>query len=340
MNGSLILLFLFALMTDLRPGYPYQSITAPFGSPFTPYHVPAPTVENAEALPPRRSCSPASAAPLPSAHLHSRLLDADIKPQKLEQSKTGSFLKQEPGVEQPKVDITPEPLGCLRQSCSPVQATQDREEDGEAPKPQPQPLSLHIPSPPPQQAGALEVREEEKGGQIKIEVPAYSCQSTYSEPPPLTEVEPKSEVIKDPDQTQYPECISTHSDRQELSQTCVSLEQTTSASYEQEQPDTPVSMHAPSPRESPEPPVCSSPTPTSPVPLVISSEDPMAGMLTLLTASEMVQPLSIIPSAPSVIPQIESCSSAGPMEMVALEGMALLSQMAQQELEKSQQEKG
>lgn len=326
-----------SIYSDLPPGYPYQSITAPFGSPFPPYHIPTPTGENAEAVPPRRVCSPALAAPLPSAHLHSRLLDTDIMPQKLEQSKSGSFLKQEPDVEQGKLDITSEPLGPLRQSCSPAQVTQDNEEDREPPKPQPQPLPLHVPSPPPQRARGLEVREEEKEeGQIKIEVSAYSCLTAYSEPPTLTEAEPKSKVIKDPDQTHYAECISTDSDRQELSQTCASLDQTTSASCEQEQPDSPVILDAPSPKESlVDPPLYPLPAPTSPLPLVITSEDPMAGMLALLTASEMVHPLSITPPAPTLIPQIESCSTAGPMEMVALEGMALLSQMAQQELENS-----
>lgn len=329
-------------MTDLPPGYPYQSITAPFGSPFPPYHIPTPTGENAEAVPPRRVCSPALAAPLPSAHLHSRLLDTDIMPQKLEQSKSASFLKQEPDVEQGKLDITPEPLGPLQQSCSPAQVTQDNDDDREPPKPQPQPLPLHVPSPPPQRARGLEIREEEKEeGQIKIEVSAYSCLTAYSEPPTLTEAEPKSKVIKDPDQTHYAECISTDSDRQELSQTCASLDQTTSASCEQEQPDSPVILDAPSPKESlVDPPLYPLPAPTSPLPLVISSEDPMAGMLALLTASEIVHPLSITPPAPTLIPQIESCSTAGPMEMVALEGMALLSQMAQQELENSHKEQG
>lgn len=339
--------FFFTVITDLPPGYPYQSITAPFGSPFPPYHIPAPSGANTEVVPPHRSRSPAPAAPLPSVHLHSRLLDADIKPQKLEPSKTGSFLKQEPGVEQPPLDMTPEPLGPLRRSCSPVLASQDREGDREAPKPKPQPLPLHVPSPPPQQAERLEeVREDEKeGGQIKMEVSSYSCQAAYPLPPPLTEAEPKPEVIKDPER--YPPCITADSDSQESPQMCASLEQTTSAVCQQERPDTPINALTPSQKESDaETPIYPPSISNSPLSLVIGPEDPMAGMLALLTASEMAQARPSTPPAPTLTPQIENppvgadCSSAGALEMVALEGMALLSQMAQREMEHISLEQG
>lgn len=65
----------------------------------------------------------------------------------------------------------------------------------------------------------------------------------------------------------------------------------------------------------------------------------MAGMFALLTASEMARARPSTPPTPTLIPQIENppggpdCSSAGALEMVALEGMALLSQMAQQDME-------
>lgn len=334
-------------MTDLPPGYPYQSISAPFGSTFPPYHIPAPTGANTEVVPPHHSRSPASAAPLPSAHLHSRLLDADIKPEKVEPSKTGSFLKQEPGVEPPQLDMPPEPLGPLHQSCSPVLASQDRDEDGEAQKPHAQTLPLCVPSPPLQRAKRLEeVREEEKeGGQIKMEVSSYSCQAAYPLPPPHTEAEPKPEVIKDPER--YPSCITADSDSQESGLMCSSLEQTTSAMCDQEQPDTRINSHTPIQKESvAETPIYPHPTSNSPLTLVTGPEDPMAGMLALLTASEMAQARPCTPPAQILIPQIENpplgadCSSAGALEMVALEGMALLSQMAQHEMENISLERG
>lgn len=340
-------------MTDLPPGYPYQSITAPFGSPFAPYHIPAPTEGNAEVVPPHRSRPPPSPSPLPTAHLHSRLLETHIKPQKLEPSKTESFLKQEPGVEQPLLDMTPEPLGPLHRSCSPVCTSQDREADGEPPKPQPKPkpIPLHVSSPPPQQSETLEeVREEGKeGGQIKMEVSSYSCKAAYSQPPQLTDTKPNTEVIKDSDQTKRPSCTTADSDSQELPPMCVSLEQTSSVVCEQNQPDTPINLHTPIQKESvTETPVFPPPpTSNSPLPLVIGPEDPMAGMFALLTASEMaIQARPSTPPAPTLIPQIDNSpvgadySSAGSLEMVALEGMALLSQMAQSEMEHISQEQG
>ncbi len=178
-----------------------------------------------------------------------------------------------------------------------------------------------------------------------MEVSSYSCQAAYPLPPPLTEAEPKPEVIKDAER--YPSCITANSDSQGSSQVCASLEETTSAVCEQEQPDTPIKSLAPSQKESvTETPIYPPPTSDSPLPLVIGPEDPMAGMLALLTASEMAQARPSTPPAPTLVPQIENppvvvdCSTAGALEMVALEGMALLSQMAQQEMEHISLEQG
>ncbi|KAL6103290.1 tnrc18 [Pungitius sinensis] len=324
------------IYSDLPAGYPYQSITAPFSSPFPPFHIPPLTAANTEIVPPHRS-----PAPLPSAPLHSRLLDADVKPQKLESSKTGSFLKQEPDVEQPRLDVTPQLVGPLRRSCSPVLPSQDREEGGEAPKPQSQPLPLLAPSPPRLQCERREeVREEEKDtGQIKMESSSHSCQAAYLLPPPLTEAEPKPEVIDGPEQ--YPSCIAADSERQELSQPRRPLGEIPSAPVcEHERPATPTRPHTPSNKESvKETPVYPPPAAEPPLPLVIGPEDPMAGLFALLAASEMAQARPNTPPILTLIPPIDSspmgadCSSTGALEMVALEGMALLSQMAQREME-------
>lgn len=335
---------------DLPPGYPYQSITAPFGSPFPPYRLPTPTGAIREVVPPHRSRSPAPGAPLPSTHRHTRLLEADVKPQSVEQPKTGSVLKQEPDLEQPLLGVTAEPLGPLHPSCSPVLPNQDREGNREAPEPQHQPLPLHAPSPPSQQFIRLEeTREEEReAGQIKMEVSSYSCQAAYPLPPaPLPEAEPKSEVMEDQEQRQYPSCITASSDGQESAQTCVSVEQTTSVVSEPEQPGSPMNSHMPSQKEttmetSHYPP----PISTSLLPLTIAPEDPMAGMLALLTASEMPEASFSAPPALSRIPHTEGpavdtdCSSAGALEIVALEGIAMLSQMAQREVDRISQEQG
>lgn len=234
-------------------------------------------------------------------------------------------------MEPPHLDMTPEPLGPLRQSCAPVRANRDREGNGEAPKAPP--LILHVPSPPPLHGKGLGVREEEKeGGPVKMEVSSYSCQAVYPRPLSPTETEP--EIIQEPARTRYPSCIKAGSDSQE--QMCASLEQTTSTMCEPQRPDTPVITQTESVSEAPLYPPHSS---VSPLP-----EDPMAGMLALLTASEMAQARPGTPPAPTLLPQTDNppadCSSAGPLEMVALEGMALLSQMAQQEMEHISQEKG
>lgn len=220
--------------------------------------------------------------------------------------------------------------------------SQDRDGDREAPKPMPQPLPLHVPSPPTQQDDRHEkVTEEEKeGGQIKMEVSSFSCQAAYPMPPPLLEAEPKPEIIKDPER--YPACITADSDSQELSQVCALREQTASAACEQERPDIPINLLTPGQKESvTETPVCPPPTSISPLPLVFGPDDPMAGMLALLTASEMAQARPSTPPAPTLLPQIENPPvDAGALEMVALEGMALLSQMAQQEMEHMSLEQG
>lgn len=179
-----------------------------------------------------------------------------------------------------------------------------------------------------------------------MEVSSYSCQAAYPLPPPLARAEPKAEVIKEPERTRYPSCIVTDSDSQESAQMCGSLEQTASVVCEPPRSDTPIRSHTPNQIESVTETPVYPPSCDSPLPLLIGPEDPMAGMLALLTASEMAQAGRRTPPAPTLIPQTEDpplgadCYSAGPLEMVALEGMALLSQMAQRERESISLEQG
>lgn len=174
-----------------------------------------------------------------------------------------------------------------------------------------------------------------------MEASSHCCQAAYHLPPPLTEAEPKPELIIDPEQ--YPSCTAPNSDGRESSRVCPSLEEITSAACEQEQPDTPINPHTPSLRETPVYPLLTS---NSPLPLVMGPEDPMAGMFALLAASEMALARPNTPPALTLVQQIENspmgadCSSTGALEMVALEGMALLSQMAQREMEHIRLEQG
>lgn len=124
----------------------------------------------------------------------------------------------------------------------------------------------------------------------------------------------------------------------------VSLEQTGSVVREQNQPD---NSHTPSRRERVTETPLHSPNSCSPPLLTVGPEDPLAGMYALLTASEMViQPRPGTPPAPTLEPQRDGSpvgadySSAASLEMVALEGMALLSQMAQSDMKHISQEHG
>lgn len=313
-------LFYCSSLTELPPGYPYQSITAPYGS-FPPYHIPASTAESSEA---HRSCSPTPAAPLASPLRHSRLSDEEVKPQSLEPPKAGSFLKREPCEEHPQAGLIPEPLASLYLSRSADRDSKDDEVEGRTPK---------TPSPPtPQGDGQREVGKEEKNkGVFKTEASSNSCQAVVTPSP--TEEEAKPDLIKEAELAPYHPSISADSDKQEMPQMCVSPVKT--AVCEPEQPDHPSDSLPPRLEKSTcEPPVLSSPL------LVVTAEDPMGGMLALLTASEMAQARPRTPPTPTLQSQVENppfatadCSSAGALEIVALEGMALLSQMAQHEAE-------
>ncbi|MEQ2196456.1 hypothetical protein XENOCAPTIV_028648 [Xenoophorus captivus] len=311
---------LIVIPTEHLPhyGYPYQSITAPYGS-FPPLHIPASTAENSEA---HRSCSPAPAAPLTPTHHHSRLLNAEIKPQTPEPPKAGSFLKRVPCEEDPQPDLIPEALGSLQLSRSTDKLD---EVDGEDSK------TAYLPAPPGE--SQPEVGKEEKNESvIKMEASSNSYQAIKALSPIPAEDEPTPERIKEAELAPLHPSISAVSDNQEMPQMCVSPEQTTAC--EEEQSDAPSDSFPPSLEES----ICEPPALNSPFPL-ISSDDPMGGMLALLTASEMAQVRPRTPPTPTLESQVENpsvasdCSNAGALEMVALEGMALLSQMTQNETE-------
>lgn len=324
------------MCTDLPPGYPYQSITAPFASTFPPYHIP-PTGVNTDLLPPHRSLSPSLGPPPPLLPpLHRGHMEEDVKPQKVEPSEIPSVLKQEPDV-----DLTSRPLPTIRLSCN-----------LERPVEEERPLLPHrVSSPPPppplqqqQEVERQEVEEEEENEErrvIKIEASSY--------PVPMLLSESKPELTRDVEG--YPACTSAAPlSPPESSAVCPPQEQ---ACNLKTRPDSPTDrLLTPGPlevtTEAPErPPRSSSCTSSSsPPPLAMSSEDPMAGLLALAVASEMVAVRAATPPIPTLLPQVEDspagpdCSTTGALEKVALEGMALLSQMAQEELENMRQERG
>lgn len=245
-----------------------------------------------------------------------------------------SYLKQESGTVQRRHDVVPESAGPLCQSCSPVLAKQDREDGSDVAKPQL--LPLQVSSPPQQQCERLE--EEKEEGPIKMEVSSYSCKASYPRPP-LTQAEPQPEVIRAPEG--YLSWTPTDPHTQES--VLMSQEPTSTSACAEKQPDAVIKLLTPSQRDlGSESPVTSPPISNSTLPV---PEDPMAGMFALLTASEMARARPRTP-APALTTQMESspltpdCSSTGALEMVALEGMALLSQVAQQEMQPLSQDQG
>lgn len=283
-------------------------------------------------LPPHRSPPLAPPPPL----LHRDHLEADVKPQKVEPSEMPSVLKREPDA-----DPAPRPLAALRLSCNPKLPGRD----------EPPLLSHRVsspPPPPPLQHQRAERREEvrrdkeeeqeEDGQVIKVEASSY--------PVPLLLSEAKPELVRDPEG--YPACTSAAPPSPpESTPACPPQERACNLKTRPDSPtDLPLEVAAETPERPPRTSSSSSSSSSSPPPLAISSEDPMAGLLALATASEMVAARAATPPAPTLLPQVEDpstgpdYSATGALEKVALEGMALLSQMAQQELENMRQERG
>lgn len=243
------------------------------------------------------------------------------------------YLKQETGTVPRRHDGVPESPSPLCRSCSPVVAKQDREDGSDVTKPQLLPLQAS--SPPHQQC---ERKEEKEGGPVKMEVSSYSCKASYALPP-LTEAEPQPEVIRAPEGY----LSWTAADAQTQESALMSQEQTSTSACAENQPDAAINLLTPSQREpGSQSPGSSAPVSNSTLPV---PEDPMAGMLALLTASEMARAHPCSPAA-TLTAQMESspltpdCGSTGALEMVALEGMALLSQVAQQEMDPLSHDQG
>lgn len=158
---------------------------------------------------------------------------------------------------------------------------------------------------------------------------SYRRHDAYSSPPDGSE--PEAAAYEDPERIRYASPIAADLDDQESTQPGASFERESHPATTTPEP------RPPSRKESVGQIPASS---ESPPPAVAGSEDPMAGMLALLAASEMCQPHPPGRSASTLAENAADCGGAGPLEMVALEGMALLSQMAQREMENIGMEQG
>lgn len=77
---------------------------------------------------------------------------------------------------------------------------------------------------------------------------------------------------------------------------------------------------------------------TAPAPVAIQAEDPMAGMLALLTASELPQSGALTTMAEMPPIGMGQCPGLSLLESTAADGMALLSQMAELEMQRHQRD--
>eukprot|EP00063_Salmo_salar_P063618 XP_014038453.1 PREDICTED: trinucleotide repeat-containing gene 18 protein-like [Salmo salar] len=161
-----------------------------------------------------------------------------------------------------------------------------------------------------QQTEEEEEEEEEEAGAVKMEVLTYGCRGSYQLPPSVPKVETKPEVTKKSSPVHYPSCTTASSERPTF----------------RPGPDT----HA----SSPPPPLSPCPPPPSPR---------NVGMMKLWAASQM--PQAAPPALPTLL-QTEASSlgrdvtSPGCLEVWALEGMTLLSDMASLEMDRIQLEQG
>ena len=342
---------------EIPPGYPYPPLTTPFASHY-PYllqpaaaadadglapdvPLPAETSEHLAVVAttdvkPRHLCSPVVVEPLQA----SRELEAA--------ERRSASPKQEPELEDCKEGLSHEGLAALSRSGLAPQAICMEDATG--------PADLEV-----QDRVAVLPRLEDRmdstedGGTIKVEVASsssYGCVQPYlipDVPVPVLDSRPKMEVperyISLTDSAFQPlvgppEACPQESEMVYPSEQAVPTPEQLGVACELREP-VPVCASAPA---SPDEPLQSDnlfPTHTSPPPLhlalplacspavTILSEDPMAGLFALVAASEL-------PQAGSLFVPAECSAIVTPLESSALEGIALLSQLAELEMEKCQ----
>ncbi|XP_017309890.1 trinucleotide repeat-containing gene 18 protein isoform X2 [Ictalurus punctatus] len=326
-----------SIYPEIPPGYPYQSITASFGSHY-PYLLQPATAADAEGLAPavplqaegsKRLASPASVKP---SHMCSPVvaeaLQASREPKRVEESVVP--FKEEPGLENSK-DV----LGqdCITQSihsvasissqdsCTPVEAEacsraaasplpEESKEDDKADLFSSTPQKLY------QRSGSdLDVSPAAEVSKSSLNLPesAFTSSSNY------TDMQPIDCSIRPSDSP------SVHTER------LISAPKPKEPTH-----DTPdlESTHSDIPLPCPTPPVLL----PGPAPAAIQTEDPMAGMLALLTASELPQSGVLTTMAEMTPTEMMHCPGISLLESAAAAGMALLSQMAELEMQRHQRD--
>ncbi|KAG9349796.1 hypothetical protein JZ751_026149, partial [Albula glossodonta] len=337
-----------ALYPEIPPGYPYQSITAPFGSHY-PYLLQPAAAADADGLAPD--------VPLPAETSEHLAASADVKavrllsPATAEPSRVsgtrrtledGPALKEEPGLEDSKEVLGPAGLGPLHSGMAlPPMASQDHhaisEQEGHS-------------------RGAVlqeEAQEEEEGEaeerrKVKLEeLSIQSCQTPHqvtelvSEMASVEEVQKGTSCVTERDidfPVQHREAQAQVFGLQQPARTpsphCEAVLESPGTELVEERSDSAEHLCEAQPLYTPFPPVALPPMDQ----LDIRPDDPMAGMMALVTASELPQACSLptVPGTPGWV--IGSSTSLLPLEASALEGIALLSEIAELEQERRRNE--
>lgn len=326
-------------LAEIPPGYPYQSITTSFGSHY-PYLLQPATAADAEGLAPavplqaegsKRLASPASVKP---SHMCSPVvaeaLQASRDPKRVEESVVP--FKEDPDLENRKEVLgqdgithtvhsatpissqdscTPvEAAACSRAAASPLPEENKEEQDDKADLFPSTQHELY------QRSGSDVDRSptaEVSKSSLILPESAYTSSSNY------TDMQPIDCRIRPSDSP------SAHTER--LIPAPKPKEPTLDT------PDLELT-HSDIPRQCSTPPVLL----PAPVPVAIQSEDPMAGMLALLTASELPQSGALTTMAEMPPAGMVQCLGISLLESTAAEGMALLSQMAELEMQRHQKD--
>ncbi|XP_060799022.1 trinucleotide repeat-containing gene 18 protein isoform X3 [Neoarius graeffei] len=328
-----------SIYPEIPPGYPYQSITASFGSHY-PYLLQPATAADAEGLAPavplqaegsKRLSSPASVKP---SHMCSpvvaEVLQASRDPKRVEDSVVP--FKEEPdlenskevlaqdGIAQPIQSAAPissqnsctpvEAAACSRATASPLPEENKEEQDDKADLFSSTQHELY------QRSGSDLDRSptaEVSKSSLILPESAYSSSSNYTDMQPIDcRIRPSGSP------SAHVERLIPAPKPKEPTLDTPDLELTNSDI----------------PRQCSTPPVLL----PAPVPVAIQSEDPMAGMLALLTASELPQSGALTTMAEMPPAGMVQHLRISLLESTAAEGMALLSQMAELEMQRHQRD--
>ncbi|KAK2836594.1 hypothetical protein Q7C36_014463 [Tachysurus vachellii] len=323
-----------SIYPEIPPGYPYQSITASFGSHY-PYLLQPATAADAEGLAPavplqaegsKRSAGPASVKP---SHMCSpvlaEVLQASREPKGVEESVVP--FKEETDLENSKEVLGQDGITHSIHSAAPI-SSQDSCTLVEADA-----CSGAAASPLPME------NKEEQGDMPDL----------FSSPQQELYQRARSDLDRIPaaDISNLTEVVYNSSNYTDMQPIDCSIHSSDSPSVHTERLIPELKSKEPfldAPNlESTQvdiPHHCSSPPVLLPAPMAvpIQSEDPMAGMLALLTASELPQSGALTTMAELPPAGMVQCQGISLLESTAVEGMALLSQMAELEMQRHQRD--